>query len=113
MFKMTLALLAVLCCLPPALSAQTITAIVHGQIIDGNGGPPIPDGVVLIQNDRIIGVGPARAIAVPRNARIIDATQKTILPGLADLHVHLMGGWDGESMDMLGYQRYLDALLYA
>jgi imidazolonepropionase-like amidohydrolase len=113
MFQMTLSVLALLCCLPPALSAQSVTAIVHGQIVDGNGGPPIPDGVVLIQNDRIIGVGPAGAITVPRNARIIDATQKTILPGLADLHVHLMGGWDGEAMDMLGYQRYLDALLYA
>jgi hypothetical protein len=35
------------------------------------------------------------------------------MPGLADMHVHLVGGWDGETTDMLGYQRYLNALLYA
>lgn len=35
------------------------------------------------------------------------------MPGLADMHVHLQGGWDGISMDLLGYQRYLNAMLYA
>jgi imidazolonepropionase-like amidohydrolase len=35
------------------------------------------------------------------------------MPGLADMHVHLLGGWDGESVDMLGYRRYLNALLYS
>lgn len=35
------------------------------------------------------------------------------MPGLADMHVHLTGGWDGVSVDLLGYRRYLNALLYA
>ena len=35
------------------------------------------------------------------------------MPGLADMHVHLTGGWDGISADMLGYHRYMNALLYA
>ncbi len=35
------------------------------------------------------------------------------MPGLADMHVHLLGGWDGEGVDMLGYRRYLSALLYS
>lgn len=35
------------------------------------------------------------------------------MPGLADMHVHLVGGWDGHATDMLGYRRYLNALLYA
>lgn len=68
---------------------------------------------MLIQNGQIISVGSAGAIAVPRNAQVIDATRKSVLPGLADLHLHLMGGWNGEAMDVLGYQRYLNALLYA
>lgn len=99
----------------PALELwpQTVTAIVHGQVIDGNGGPPIADGVVLVRADRIIAVGPANAVAIPTGARAIDARGKAVLPGLADLHVHLLGGWDGETVDMLGYQRYLNALLYA
>ena len=43
--------------IPSALCAQGITAIVHGEVIDGNGGPPVADGVVLVRGDRIIAVG--------------------------------------------------------
>jgi imidazolonepropionase-like amidohydrolase len=94
------------------LSAQGVTAIVHGNVVDGAGGPPIVDGVVIVRGDRIVAVGPARSVAVPRGARVIDASGKAVLPGLADSHVHLMGGWDGEAVDLLGYRRYLDAFLY-
>lgn len=110
--KMCTALALVLSC-APALSAQGITAIMNGEVIDGNGGPPVLDGVVLVRGDRIIAVGPVKSVRVPRNAQVIDARGKTVLPGLADLHVHLLGGWDGKNADMLGYQRYLNALLYA
>jgi imidazolonepropionase-like amidohydrolase len=58
-------------------------------------------------------VGPAASVAVPKDAQVIDARGKTILPGLADLHVHLQGGWNGIDNDLLGYQRYLNALLHA
>jgi imidazolonepropionase-like amidohydrolase len=92
---------------PPAL------AIVHGIVLDGLGGPPIADGVVVTRGGRIEAVGAAASIAVPKDARVIDARGKTVLPGLADLHVHLQGGWNGVDNDLLGYQRYLDALLYA
>ena len=50
---------------------------------------------------------------VPKDAQIIDAAGKTVMPGLADLHVHLQGAWDGTSVDLLGYQRYLNAMLYS
>jgi imidazolonepropionase-like amidohydrolase len=99
--------------LTPGVSAQEVTAIVHGQVIDGYGGPPIADGVVLVRGDRILAVGAAGTVTVPEGARVIDARGRSVLPGLADLHVHLMGGWDGERVEMLGYQRYLNALLYA
>ena len=35
------------------------------------------------------------------------------MPGLADMHVHLVGGWDGVSFDLLGYQNYMNSLLYS
>jgi imidazolonepropionase-like amidohydrolase len=93
--------------------AQEFTAIVHGRIIDGNGGTPIEDGVVLVQGKRIAAVGPASTVRIPKDARVIDATGKSVLPGLADMHVHLFGGWDSANADMLGYRRYLNTLLYA
>ena len=113
MFHKTCVALALVTFPAVALRPQSVTAIVHGQVIDGNGGPPTADGVVLVRGDRIIAAGPANAVAIPAGARTIDARGKAVLPGLADLHVHLLGGWDGETVDMLGYQRYLNALLYA
>jgi len=88
-------------------------AIVHGTLIDGRGGPPIPDATLLIRGGAIEAVGAGSHVAVPTDAQVIDASGKTVMPGLADLHVHLQGGWDGVSMDYLGYQLYLNAFLYA
>jgi imidazolonepropionase-like amidohydrolase len=97
-----------------SLAAQpSAIAILHARIIDGRGGPVVPDGAVLINGKRIEAVGAASTVAVPAGAKIIDAAGKTVMPGLADMHVHLVGGWDGETTDMLGFQRYLNALLYA
>src|SRR6266568_7865107 len=88
-------------------------AIVHARIIDGAGGPPAEDGTVLLRGSKIEYAGPSGAAAIPRDAQIIDAKGKSVMPGLADMHVHLQGGWDGISVDLLGYQRYLNAMLYS
>jgi hypothetical protein len=106
--------IALLLSLASLSGAQTAAiAIVHARIIDGRGGPVIPDGTVLLRGRRIDAVGATSGISVPAGARMIDAAGKTVMPGLADMHVHLTGGWDGNTTDMLGYQRYLNALLYA
>jgi imidazolonepropionase-like amidohydrolase len=108
------AMAALLFWLVSVLGGQTAEiAIVHARIIDGRGGPVIPDGTVLLRGKRIVAAGATSGVSVPAGARMIDAAGKTVLPGLADMHVHLVGGWDGETTDMLGYQRYLNALLYA
>ncbi len=88
-------------------------AIVHARIIDGLGGTPIEDGTVILRGNKIEYAGSVGGVSVPRDAQIIEAKGKSVLPGLADMHVHLQGGWDGISMDLLGYQRYLNAMLYS
>ena len=55
-----------------------------GTLIDGNGGTPVQNAVVVIQGNRITAVGPAGQVTVPANARVIDATGKWVLPGLWD-----------------------------
>lgn len=57
-------------------------------LIDGNGGEPIVDSVVVIQGDRIIAAGPRDNIVVPRSAKVIDARGKFLLPGFWDMHAH-------------------------
>jgi hypothetical protein len=88
-------------------------AIVHGRIINGLGGSPVENGTVILRGRTIAYAGPAADAAIPADARVIDATGKSVLPGLADMHVHLQGGWDGIGVDLLGYQRYFNAMLYA
>jgi imidazolonepropionase-like amidohydrolase len=88
-------------------------AFTHAVIIDGNGGVPIEDGILVIRGDRIEAVGDARSVSIPAGADVRDLKGKTVMPGLADMHVHLVGGWDGEAVDLLGYPRYLNAYLYA
>jgi imidazolonepropionase-like amidohydrolase len=93
--------------------AQSVVALVHGRIVDGTGAPPIDDGVILISLDRITAVGPATGVRIPEGARVVDVRGRTILPGLVDLHTHLTGGWDGVTVDLLGYRHFLKAFLYA
>jgi imidazolonepropionase-like amidohydrolase len=112
-------LLAVFLALPllaaPSLLAadDKPIAIVHGTLIDGLGGPPVGDATIILRGATIEYAGPARGASVPSDARIIDAKGRTVMPGLADLHVHLQGAWDGIAVDLLGYQRYFNSLLYA
>jgi len=63
-------------------------AIVGGTVIDGNGGAPIPEGIVLIEGSRIVDVGPS-TLKVPAEAKQISAIGKYVIPGLMDANVHL------------------------
>ena len=69
-------------------SAQNTVAIVGGRLIDGSGGDPIENAIILIQGERIEKVGAAAAVNIPRGSRIIDAGGHTVLPGIIDCHVH-------------------------
>ena len=87
-----------------------ITAYTNAVIIDGNGRAPIENGNVIVQGDKILSVG---NVDVPKGAEVINLTGKTVMPGIADMHVHLVGGWDGLTVDLLSYERYMNSLLYA
>jgi len=65
-------------------------AIVGATLIDGRGGPPIPDAVVVVRGDRIVEVGKGTA-AIPPWAEMVDAKGLTLLPGLIDSHFHIDG----------------------
>lgn len=65
------------------------TAFVGGRIITMNGDQIIENGTLVVDGNRIISVGSVDDIAVPRDALVIDATNKTLMPGLVDMHGHL------------------------
>ena len=78
-------------CSQPA--AQTI-ALVGATVLDGTGGPPLENAVILIDGDRLTCVGTAAACSVPRGVEPIDLSGRFITPGLVDAHVHFsQTGW--------------------
>ena len=69
---------------------ETVIALVGGRLIDGFGGPPLDNSVVIIRGNRIEAVGRVGELAPPAGARVISTEGQTVLPGLMDMHVHLM-----------------------
>src|ERR1035438_335843 len=67
--------------------ASTI-AIVGGTLIDGTGAAPVRDAAVVIHNGLIVAAGPRSKVKIPKDANVVDAHGKTILPGLWDMHAH-------------------------
>ena len=94
-------------------AAEKPIAILHGRLINGLGAAPIENSTVILRGNVIQYAGAPDGITVPSDAQIINASGKSVMPGLADMHVHLQGAWDGISVDLLGYQRYFNAMLYA
>ncbi|MGZ4825490.1 MAG: amidohydrolase family protein [Terriglobales bacterium] len=66
----------------------------HANVFDASAAAILPDQNVVIVGNHIQAVGPAAAVAAPADAEIVDATGKTLLPGLWDMHAHV-GDNDG------------------
>ncbi|KKO49875.1 amidohydrolase [Arsukibacterium sp. MJ3] len=72
----------------PADIPRGMVAFVGGQVLSMKGDEVIEDGVVIVENNKIIAVGRRADIAVPGNAKVFDISGKTIMPGLFDAHAH-------------------------
>lgn len=79
------------------------TLIKAARLIDGTGAPPIERAAVLIQRGVVVAVGSQHSVLPPQDAPvdILDYGSRSILPGLIDSHVHLIGIGDGRTGDDL------------
>ncbi len=83
----------------------------HGTLIDGNG-KAIPDAVVVTDNSHIVAAGPRTSTPLPPGKHeVIDASGKTVMPGLWDLHVHLHGQGEANEYARTKLLRETDAYL--
>jgi imidazolonepropionase-like amidohydrolase len=74
---------------PSFLIAQT-KALVGGTLIDGYGNLPLKNSVIIIEGETIVKVGTVDNTSIPEHAEIISTEGMSVLPGLWDMHVHLM-----------------------
>jgi len=72
-------------------NANQVVAIVGATLIDGRGGPPVNDSIVIVQGERILAAGKRGAVTIPSGAETVDAKGLTLLPGLIDSHFHIDG----------------------
>ena len=71
-------------------SSSQVTALVGGTLIDGFGSKPIYNSVIIIEGEKIKAVGRVGEIIIPSAAKIISTEGMSVMPGLWDMHVHLM-----------------------
>jgi imidazolonepropionase-like amidohydrolase len=93
MTRVPLAVLSVLIAatgFAPGAQNTQLKALVGGRLIDGFGGAPIRNSVILIDGERIKAVGQVGTLVVPQGADVISTEGMSVLPGLWDMHVHLM-----------------------
>jgi imidazolonepropionase-like amidohydrolase len=65
-----------------------LRAVNCGTLIDGRGGKPVKDAVVLIHGNRITRVGEQGKLKPPQGTEVIDCSRYTVMPGMMDLHIH-------------------------
>src|SRR5947208_13642318 len=65
-------------------------ALVGGRLMDGFGGHPLANSVIIIENERITAIGTVGVLQVPPDAEVISTEGMDVLPGLWDCHVHTM-----------------------
>jgi imidazolonepropionase-like amidohydrolase len=71
-------------------SSAQVTALVGGTLIDGFGSKPMSNSIILIEGEKIKAVGQVGSLAIPAGAKIISTEGMSVMPGLWDMHVHLM-----------------------
>ena len=88
--KKLILLLSLMLVFSMVIRAQHKKALVGGTLIDGYGGRPLHNSVILIEGEKIVAVGQVGSLAIPPDAEVISTEGMSVLPGLWDMHVHLM-----------------------
>ena len=90
-------------------------ALVGGRLIDGLLGAPIANSVILIDGETIEAVGTVDTLPVPDDYEVISTEGMSVLPGLWDMHVHLMinGHADYDHWDKTYIDRWASEIMPA
>src|SRR5215468_10493888 len=91
------AVLGVLICAFSSIATAQVTAVRAGRLVDPDSGTVLNNQVIVIDGGKIQAMG--KGLAIPAGARVIDLSDKTVLPGFIDCHTHLADGNGIENRD--------------
>jgi imidazolonepropionase-like amidohydrolase len=72
-----------------AALAKGTFAITDVTVVPMTSDTLLPGSTVLVRDGRIATVGPNRTVELPADTRRIDGRGRYLIPGLADMHIHL------------------------
>src|SRR3954471_21037855 len=75
--------------IPAALAMADTKAFVGARIFDGTGKAVIENGTIVVQDGKVLAIGPSNKVKAPKGAQTISVTGKTITPGLINTHGHV------------------------
>ena len=79
---------------------EKITAFKKVSLVPMTEEKIVENQTVLVKGDRIFKIGPSNKIEIPQSANVIDGAGAYLMPGLADMHVHLKGDWPISQLDL-------------
>ena len=79
----------------------------HTNLIPMTTESVLPDQTVVVNGQKISAVGPASQTKLPPNARVIDCRNTYLMPGLADMHMHLRYDWTSNTWPVSPLKLYL------
>ena len=87
---------------PEPEAAAPVTSVVYegATVLAGEGLAPIDNGVLVVDQGRIVAVGAAAAVTVPAGAARVDLKVKTVMPAIIDAHTHLSTNRDALLLDL-------------
>lgn len=91
---------AALVALTPAVASAQVSYVRAGKLIDPQAGKVLTDQVIRIEGERIVSVGPWKGAPkdAPKGAKVIDWSGLTVLPGLIDMHTHIVDDEQSENI---------------
>lgn len=81
-------------------NSEEIIAFKNVSLVPMTAEKIVPDQTILVKGDRIYRIGKSDEVKIPDKAKVVDGDGAFLMPGLADMHVHLTGEWPLPQLDL-------------